>query len=190
MEYVEGDLKINNQRETTVLGDTTDKNQKEPEKDEEPLIDLNKFSSYNEAEKDKETEKVTDKDIGTDKDKNIEIPEEPFTEIDMENVKEGVEEVKVELPSKEERVARQQMSHKDEGAEGPKAEIRSEEAGTEAIEIKPTQEIPVEQAEKEPRVEAKPNSIIEAPIVSEYAQNNYWRTNMEYNINQLEAEYA
>ena len=89
------------------------------------------------------------------------------------------EEVKVELPSKEERIARQQMIHAEGGQKGT---VETEEAGAEAV----------PEEKKALPEESKPTASknVEEPIVSEFAQNNYWRNDLAYSLKQLETDYA
>ena len=117
------------------------------------------------------------------------------------------EEVKVELPTKEEILARRKAANE----EAPQLKInKNEEAGAEADkqidveEVMPAsgkeEVIPdsgkeevitasvKEEEKKQPPVVAQ--NIVEEPILSEFAQNNYWRGEIQYNIKELENEYA
>lgn len=105
------------------------------------------------------------------------------------------EEVNVELPSKDDIRAR--LNPKEGGAEKALISGENEEAGAQAPDLKNPQEIAqaigneqiAEPHKEEKKVHAE-STVIEEPIVSAYAQNNYWRPNMDYTINQLEADYA
>jgi len=168
--YQNGDLKATNINENKTLGGGVGKDSSKEEED--------RFGD--ELRSDQKAENADNENVG---------------EIKTSEEIEEKEEVNVVLPTKEEKLEKQRLKEvlKEGTEEEEKREDIQEVSGgmeekkLEVVEEKEPEMVEEKKEEVEPKIFA--TVLLEEPVLTEYASNNYWRPQLLADIKELEADF-